>query len=192
MIYQLDEPMRFGKYNGYTIRQIYQGTLCIDRGLLSNYLNHILNADKRGREFYGPSMYFAEEFEVTGSTIRTIGEIFDPEKPLSDSNRVHLGNIERDLSAFIECHFKGSFLGVLDDIDAYMRKYEDQGVPLGEGPSYLRWCESNVDGFQLSKSCKELLEKMPRTYLRGINIMYIGNETYEYMPDIEIMDAKED
>lgn len=191
MIYQLDEPIPFGKYNGYTIRQIYQGTLCIDRGLLSNYLNHILNADLKAREFFGASMYFAEEFEVTESTIRTIGEIFDPEKPLSDSNRVHLGNIESDLSAFIGYHFQGSFLGVLDDIDAYMRNYKDQVVPIGEGPSYLEWCEANVDGFQLSKSCKELLEKMPMAYLRGINIMYIGNETYEYMPDIGIMDAKE-
>jgi hypothetical protein len=186
MIYQLDEPMRFGKYNGYTIRQIYQGTLCIDRGLLSNYLNHILNAGKKSREFYGPSMYFAEEFKVTESTIRTIGEIFDPEKPLSDSNRVLLENIESDLSVFIGYHFQGSYLGVLDDIDAYMRKYEHQVTPIGEGPSYLEWCEANVDGFQLSKSCKELLKKMPRAYLRGIKIMYVGNETYEYMPDIEI------
>ena len=183
-MHDINDKLSFGQYCGLSIREIYQGTLVPDRELLRNYLMHILN-DGSNFVVYLPEGEFISKFEVTKTEIHTIGEIFDPSKPLNDSNRVKLGNIQAGITSIVNLHFKETLRGIGVDIKSF-NKSQDTIKSIGGDPEYLVWCENNVSNFQLSQKCKDELETLPVARLTGIDVLYIGSETYQYTPKIMI------
>ncbi|MDA7762295.1 hypothetical protein N8927_03815 [Crocinitomicaceae bacterium] len=170
----------FGQYKDLTIKEIYQGTLGLNKDLLTKYLNEILNTPNQYFEIF-PEGEFIEKFDVSDGFIKTIGDIHDPEKALSPSNRIVLGNIQSSLTNFINQHFNDNFLGILQDIRTF-NKNQNKPLQIGADPEYIVWCERNVEGFQLSRECKRKLEVLPIARFKSIHVMYVGNETYEYTP----------
>ena len=181
-MYEIDDQLSFGQYSGLSIKEIYQGTLVPDRELLRDYLIHILD-DGSDLMLYLEESEFIERFDLTTTEIIVIGEVFDPSKPLDRSNRVVLGNIQDVLTSFINFPFRPNSLGIRVDIKSF-NKSQPIIKKIGGDPEYLVWCENNVSNFRLSQKCKDELETLPVARLTGIDVFYIGNETYEYTPKI--------
>ena len=185
MEYEINSTLDFGKYKGLTVQQVYQGTLTIDKYVIRDYLNAILNEEKfRDWAFFDKSE-FIERFDLSDNVIEVIGEIANHELPEGKNNRVLFGNIEKELTSFINQHFKPSFLGVLPDTSSFLDK-NDLSTTIGGDPGYLDWCENNVEGFRLTPKCKSLLNIMSISKLIGFQLMYFGEEKYEYTPKFEI------
>lgn len=185
MEYEINSTLNFGKYKGLTVQQVYQGTLTIDKYVIRDYLNAILNAEKfRDWAFFQKSE-FIERFDLSDNVIEVIGEIHNNELPEGKNNRVLIGNIENELTTFINQHYEPSFLGVLPDISSFNDKNNLPTI-VGGSPEYLKWCEENVDDFKLSVKCRSLLHKMSFSKLVGFQLMYIGDEKYEYTPKFDV------
>lgn len=184
MIQNYDYKIHFGQYRGLSIKDIYQGSLHCDQIFLEDFLHYIFNISEDEYSFF-LLKEFIDEFEIKDNKIRIIGGIDDPEKLLSDGNRIVFGNIQEKIESFINIHFDKSFLGILEDIRKF-NKNQERPVKIGADPEYLEWCEKNVAGFQIHVNVKRELEKLPIARLKGIKILFIGNETYEYAPFYEI------
>jgi hypothetical protein len=185
MKYELNTKLDFGKYRGLTVQQIYQGTLNIDKGVIKEYLDFILNSDNFKKWAFFDGSTLIERFEISQNKIELIGEIHDCELPEGPQNRIVFGNIEKQIANYINQHFKANFLGVLPDIGEFNKKY-NLVTSTGGSPDYLKWCETNIEKFELSRKCKLALDKISYARLSGFNILYIGKEIYEYAPMFDI------
>ncbi len=190
MTYEIDTKLQFGQYLGLTVKEIFQGTLNLNKGLLKNYLDFILNKELlENRQDFG-SIYFNEvefidNFEVYEFSFKIIGEIDNPEKELSNSNRMKFGNIEKKIESYINSHFSKNYLGILKTLNKF--NFENQpSSKINGDPEYLVWCEKNINNFILSINCKIELENFSVSLLKGFKILYIGDETYEFFPEIDV------
>lgn len=177
--YKLD----FGQYKGLTIKEIYQGTLDINEQFVTEYLNLILNTILKDNNFI--EFEFIDRIEVEKNIIKIFGDIHNPEKPLSPSNRISLGNIEQVLENYINQYFNPTFLGILKDLKKYNGEQKQKNI-LGGDPEYIKWCIETVRDFNISKECKKYLHNLSIARLIGIQIIYIGNEKYTYQLKFEI------
>tara|TARA_R110002020_G_scaffold5087_2_gene21605 strand:+ start:1753 stop:2337 length:585 start_codon:yes stop_codon:yes gene_type:complete len=180
MINTYHHYLEFGQYKGLSVKQIFQGTLNINNDLLTNYLTKILNEQKTDFLKF-KEMEFIERFEFVKGAFHVIGEIHNSEKRLTQDNRVRFGNIQTKLANFINLHFNDNYLGILQDLRSF-NKMQSEILPIGADPEYLVWCEHNIDEFKISNECKTQLEKLPISRFIGIQIMFVGEETYEYYP----------
>lgn len=185
-MHELNDKVDFGKYKGLTIRQIYQGTLQIDKFLFRDYLNQILNSTEFYKRAFFEESEFIDRFDLTNNYILLIGEIHNHEMTKSINNRMTLGNLEKKISNYINQHFQPNFLGILPNIAEFNNI---NGFPnqIGGDPTYLNWCEKNIESFYLSEKCKLELSKLSYVKLKGINLIYIGKERYDYSPNFEII-----
>jgi hypothetical protein len=185
-MYELNDKVDFGKYKGLTIRQIYQGTLQIDKFLFRDYLNQILNSTEFYKWAFFEESEFIDNFDLTNNYILLKGEIHNHEIPQSENNRMTFGNLEKKISNYINQHFQPNFLGILLDIDQLncINGFPNQ---IGGDPKYLNWCEKNIESFYLSENCKLELSKLSYVKLIGVNLIYIGQEKYDYGPNLEII-----
>ena len=185
MIDNYNEKIDFGKYNGLSLKEIYQGTLNIDRHLLADFLNHILNSKDFQEWSHSEIKHLVERFDLSNGVIEVVGQIFNEEKSKSLDNKVVFGNQQNEIQSYIDKHFQGDFLGITVDIGKF-NNINKQPLQIGGDPQYLKWCENNVPNFKIAESCKRKLEKFPVAKFIGIDILYIGNETYEYAPKFSI------
>ncbi len=190
MIHEIDDRINFGQYRGLTIREIYQGTLNIDRTLITSYLIEIFNEKQSRYSYRFGNDYFVEFYVVDQNYIRTIGEILDPDEPESPENVCIIGDIKAELSYFINNNiihhpYRAEFLDVEKDFRKF-NKEQEIIKPIGADPEYLIWCEQTFDHFEISVTAKETLQKLPIARFTGIDLLYIGNETYEYSPRYSI------
>jgi len=180
----IQETITFGKYNGLKIQEIFQGSLNIDRKLLMNYLNEILN-NKPQYAIGFAELELIEKFEIDNQIIKVIGQIADETKPLTEDNRVSLGNLEEKISRYINQFFRKNNLGVLKNIIDFSKE-KKRITPLGGDPDYLIWCEKNISKFQLEESAKDKLENLKVCRFNGIYVLYKGKNEYEYREIIEL------
>lgn len=183
MIFDYNEHINFGQYHGLSVKEIYQGTLHLDRRFLASYIDTILN--HRNQEYIFKENELIERYDVNEKYIKIIGEVHDPDKPVSIDNRVVFGDIQDKLNSFICMHFDDNSLGVLLDIRKF-NKTQSRPLQIGGDPEYLEWCERTVEGFQISADCKNKLEKLPVARLTGIHLLFIGHESYEFAPQYRV------
>lgn len=187
-MYNINDRVTFGQYKGLKIQEIFQGTLNINRGLVASYLEEILNNEPEypiGFE----ELELIERFDIDTQRIKIIGQIFNESKPLTESNRVVFGNLEKEISSYINCHWKDNNLGILTNIKKYAKENKTIS-PLGGDPEYLRWCEKNQSDFQLDKNTKSYLEKLTVCRFKGIDVVFKGMNEYEYREVIEFEEFK--
>lgn len=186
MVYELNTPLQFGRYKGLTIQEVFQGTLRIDKYLLRDYLNHILNADYFLEWAFFDASKLIVNFDLSDDLIRVIGDIDDPDLPDGPDNRLRFGNLEKELQTYINQHFNSTSYGVLTDFAKFNNDIKSP-LQIGGDPQYLNWCGKKVEGFELSPDCERQLKKLSYAKLVGINILYVGDETYEYGPIFKIV-----
>ncbi len=183
MEYDLETKFNFGRYEGLTLREVYQGTLLIDRFLLRDYLHHILNHNDFNEHALFVNAREIERFDLANETIEVVSEGFITDAGI---DKFPLGNLEKELTNYINQHFNPNFLGILDDIGKFM-KMNNLSFPIGGDPSYITWAQTKkVVPIILSEDTKNTLKELSVFKLQGIRVVYIGNETYQYAPLIEI------
>jgi hypothetical protein len=185
----LSTKFTFGKYEGLTLQQVYHGTLNLDRKLLRMYLDKILN----NRHSYIPVDFcfqFIEEFVVTQNTIQVVGtlEPYDVGKdakgyPITHLSRIVLGNIQSLLKTFINYHFSGNWLGIIEPLQTFNAAQETRCV-LGADPQYLAWCIRNVDSFVITEDAINALKHLSIARLTGIEVHFVKDGLFEYAPVI--------
>lgn len=185
MIDNYNEQIDFGCYKGLSIKEIYQGTLNINRHLLADFLNHILNSEDFEKWAFFEAKVLIERFDLSNGVIEVIGQFDDPEKPEGPDNQIIFGDLENEIQSYINIHFQSDFLGVTVDIGRF-NNFQKLPLQIGGDPKYLKWCETNVESFKLTEGCKRELEKFSIAKLIGIDILYTGNEAYEYAPKFSI------
>lgn len=177
--FEAHTKLHFGQYKGLTVQQVYQGTLRIDDELLADYIRMIL--DGTSMEFN-----FIETIQVEIGRFRINGEIHDPEQPLSDANRVYNGNLEENLSHYINRFSHPNSLGILTTIQKFNSERKRPTV-IGGDPEYLNWCERNIEGFRLTDHCKAYLQSLSVCRFERIDLVYLGDGWYEYSPCIKVI-----
>jgi hypothetical protein len=181
--WEIDTRFHFGQYKGLSVQEVYQGTLNPDMSLITGYLKKILQFT----DF--PEMIWESEFiesvQFENNRFEIIGCIHDLEKPTSEENHMVFGNIQSQLQDFVNLSFKPSFRGSVMSIQKFNAERPIRTV-IGGDPEYLVWCMKELEEFQLSNECILQLAKLSICRLVGINIMYVGNETYEYSPSFRI------
>jgi len=188
MEYSINQKIDFGQYKGLTIKQIWQGTLNIDSTLLKDFLHYILTYPKF-YEHYCIEFQFIEHCEVTEKHIKIVWEIDNPNKPLSDKNRMYLGNMQQKLENYINNHFENNWLGILKNIQSFNSEQDEIKV-IGGDSDYLKWCLKTVDSFVLSKQCIKKLNETPTADLQGFKLLYTGGSIHEYTPYFNIHQNK--
>jgi len=183
-----ESKLNFGKYKGLQIKEIFQGSLYIKRELIRCYLDEVLN-NKRSNIDEFTELNFIDRFDVTDKIIKIIGNIFNEEKPLIESNRVVTSNLEKKISNLISSHWKSTNLGILENIREYAKKNNIVSI-LGGDPEYLVWCEENIENFELEYCVKKELEQLTINRFNGIVLLYKGNNEYEYREMMEFDNFK--
>lgn len=184
MKYFKDTQFDFGQYIGLTLQEVYQGSVAIDGIFIEKYLDEILNQRNNTLKLFD-ELDLIENFEISQSKIQINGEIFDCEEPYSKSNSVHFGNIQSKLEAFINNHFNANMSGALFSVKAFNKKL-DLVTRIGGDPEYIAWCIKNVEDFQVDKETLDFLQTLPIVKWQGFNLLYVGNETYEYHTKLNI------
>ena len=182
---KLNDRFHFGKFKGLRLIDVYQGTPNIDRFLIKQYVEYMLNSDDRWiYDTFDKIPYFGliDYFVVTESEIEVFGMLSEPWN--SDSNtRITLGNIEDVLQGYLSIGnmLMGRIIGGFHSLEEFNRDSETR-KPIGASPSYLAWCINEVDNFFIDPSDLKLMEKLKITYFKGINVIYRGDDIFEYSP----------
>lgn len=184
MQYFKDTKFEFGQYYGLTIQQVYQGTLSIDKTFVIQYLDKVLNNWKDEFQLL-PEKEFIRNFEIDDTRIIIHGDLHDYDQPYSKENSCYFGNIQQKLTYFLNNHFELNWVGILLSVRDLNRNSEFK-IQLGADPEYIKWCISNVKDFILDEKTMDFLSNLPIAKWSGFDLLYIGNETYEYRPRIEI------
>lgn len=185
----IKDRFTFGQYRGLQLQEVFQGTLNISKELIENFLDKILNNKPNyANGFF--EIQLIEKFDLNNQKIKLIGQIADETKPLNQNNKLVFGNLEKELSFYVNSFFwKDNNLGILQNIKEYA-KSKNIISPIGGDPEYIMWCENNIDEFQLNSKVKRDLEKLKVSRFKGISILYKGTDEYEYREKIEIESYK--
>jgi hypothetical protein len=174
----LDDTFWFGKHEGYSIRQVYQGVNEVHPYLLKNYIrsriSSIIPANDE-RETLG-----LFEFEVEdGLLTATIGS--------EDLDR-------KDFSGLFENLFREpdklrerpeGFLPI-EEIALELQDGDQNHQPIISGrPDYIEWCILNLKVFCLDPEDIDFLQRIPYHIFKGLNLKKVANGLYAFGPEIE-------
>ncbi|WP_114783485.1 hypothetical protein [Botryobacter ruber] len=195
---EIEEKFAFGKYKGLSLIDVYKGTLNIDRQLLRDYLNFLLNTDdvrfRFENNFDSQCFQLADKFEVNDYEIQalTFYETRTNDEGVPYGEFGELGNnIKPPLEQYISiCNSRiGYEIGGFVSLAEFSKSYHTRYL-VGADPGYLFWCIKNIDNFFLSANNIDLLEKLEISIFKGIRVfrknMVLSGGIYEYCPDMEI------
>lgn len=188
MQYFKDTKFEFGQYFGLTIQQVYQGTFSIDKAFIVQYLDTVLNNWNNELELL-PEKELIRNFEITETNITIHGDIDDCDQPYSKENSCHFGNIQQILTTYLNNHFESNMRANLLSVKDFGKNW-DYPIHIGADPEYITWCMRNVEDFIIDEKTIDFLSKLPIAKWIGFDLMYIGNETYNFRPKFEFTNFK--
>jgi hypothetical protein len=182
----LNSKFTFGKYEGLTLKEVYQGTLNPDKNVIQAFLNKILNTRYKALETckLTDKFLFIDKFTVVNNFIYVDGGL-DPyslDEGIAESIEVPI--IENEIKNYINTFFQPSWLGVLENLQDFNSKQIEK-KNIGADPTYIEWCIKEVNSFIIHYSTMKELEKLSIAEIKGIEILWIDDNIYEYAPLIE-------
>ncbi len=190
---QFEDVFQFGKYEGLKLIDVYRGTLNINRQLLREYVNFLLNTEIRFHfeKIYGTvGFQIVDEFEVTEEEIKTLSfretGINQDGVPYGEL-AVIVSNIESDIELCLSVgnQIAGYEIGGFCSLAGF-NKSTNTGLVVGADPGYISWCIKNIKGFFISTQEIEKLEHLSVAVFKGVHVLKKDGGTYEYFPKIEI------
>lgn len=173
---QIDEHFQFGKYKGLTLREVYQGTKLVDRGLVKMYIvEKVTHPNVQDID-----LMQSINIEVSESLLRVKSDF------INDSNF--------NLSRTIELLFRNSTSWVdeqignvsIDNFSTNCAKLTNTIPKVTSGnPEYLNWCISNIGGFYIDPDIIEELHSLPVFRIIGIEVDRKIEDIYEYKPHVK-------
>lgn len=187
---RLNDTLLFGKFKGLRIINVFQGTNNIDQDILSHYVRVMLNINSmQGLEetFGAPFSQLIDEFEVTNNKIKVVyGGKSD--------RKIRIGNLENNLQEYLtmgqtavgRIFFRSWNLNQpfsLEDVNALREKKSI----IGAAPDYICWgiANENFKKFYIEPEDLEAMEGLEIYIFCGINVTHLGNDLYEYAPNIQ-------
>lgn len=179
-----------GKFKGLRIIDVFQGTNNIDQDILSHYVRVMLNINSmQGLEetFEAPFSQLIDEFEVTNNKIKVVyGGKSD--------RKIRIRNLEDNLQEYLtmgqtavgRMDFRRWNLNQpfsLQDVNA---KQEKKSV-IGAAPDYICWgiAKQDYETFYIEPEDLEAMEGLEIYIFCGVNVIHLGDDLYEYTPDIQ-------
>ncbi|ALJ00763.1 hypothetical protein [Rufibacter tibetensis] len=190
----IQDILGFGKYKGLKLLDVYRGTLNIDRVLLKDYADLILNGSLRLHyEDYIDTTSFqcVDKFDVTEHEIRTLSfyeEGVDGSEVSYGSSLAEItNNVESDIAYCLSIGNQrtGAEFGGFLSLAKFSQDYAKR-LPVGADPQYISWCIENIAGFFIPADEISELENMRISKFIGVDVVRKEGGLYEYSPNIEI------
>jgi len=160
----IDDIFEFGQYKSLSLKDVYQGTLNINRELLRNFLINCLG-DKNVPK---PHIFDFLEIQIGFEEINIDPNIFNEEKLESMQNTILIGNLAGDLQNYFNYFFSPNLRGITQSFERFNRS--NLSTVIGGNPEYLIWCSKEIQEFTLNSQTKDELEKLQVHRLKGISV----------------------
>ena len=173
----LDRCFLFGKYDGLTLKQVYQGTNCISTDLLKSYVNYVLNNEEE--DFFQKNIPLNRlmSFEVSEGQIQI--------KPFRNSVKGDFNKRIEQIFALRNDPADRTYIDSLDEFNVKTYSLNKRPVELiGGNPEYITWCLNKIDGFYIH-SMEELFA-LEIYRFRGFKVSLVKENLYNYEPIIII------
>lgn len=188
-----EDKFVFGKYKDLKLKHVYQGTLNINRHLLKDYINFLLNTKARfhyENQFDNGALEFIDEYEITEQEIKALIYVDNKNSPIGQ-REVYLeeaghnieGGLENCLS--IGNQMVGRQLGGFVSLSNFNHQQDVRQI-VGADPEYLCWCIENVEFFFIPIDDIAQLEKLRISIFKGLYVVRKQGGVYEYLPKMEI------
>lgn len=177
----INQNITFGKYIGFTVKEVYQGSNNINKDLLKSYLKARLENTSSNYNECAVLLDFMT-FEISDTIIRVT---------------TSTDNLNKDWSKSIEGIFKdvknsltNPFLEILTldyfNTNFFSLAHVKTRISPNGNPSYIEWCINNVEHFILNPNViKELNELDIYTYA-GIDVTHKIDDIYLYKERFKI------
>ncbi|MFD3000106.1 hypothetical protein ACFS7Z_07025 [Pontibacter toksunensis] len=188
----INDRFEFGKYKGLRLIDVYQGTLNIDRCLLREYVNHLLNTKARHhyeRAINCLKLEFTDEFIVTESEIKAYIYIeSEATRGTDDPELICVPisyNLEDDLQSYLTIGNirLGTEIGGFHSLIEFNKTKGNEHI-IGGDPQYISWCIHNVGSFCIPAEELALLEESKVAAFKGFTVIRKGEGIFEYAPCI--------
>ena len=174
---QIDEHFRFGRYEGLTIREVYQGSEYADKELIKAYVVHKI-------EFPNVQDTIFEEmtYEVGDTLLRVKCGLFGDDSLNEDLTGV-IQDLFRDTTTWTDDQVGNISI---DNLNTKTAKQTDSIPKVGGGhPEYIDWCIRTVDGFYIDPDSIVELQSLTVFRLVGVKVNRKIEDIYEYGPKIK-------
>lgn len=177
-----DDIFEFGQYEGFSLREVYQGTNNINIGLLKAYMSYMAKECQNRVLLYellkrnSPKRL---EFEINDTFFKVY--------PNSSSNDQWIERLENVF--FNRALGRGPHDGrsIIDDFNLkiYSKNQKRTEIIVGN-PTYIAWCLMNIEHFKVSSSTLNELQLLDVYNFIGIRIIHKIDDIYEFRPKISV------
>jgi hypothetical protein len=174
----IDQQFNFGKYKGYTLKEVYQGTNAVKSELIEEFLNYQLKSSKHLSLLTSDELIFID----TQNIVVADGKIYT--KPEQDLYR-------GDWSKAFEKLFRNrnsikdrkvGFIGLNDFNKKIFSSNKSKVALASANPYYIKWCIETLDDFFILPEDIKLLEKLTTYSYAGIKVVFKTSDCFEYRP----------
>ena len=189
-MYKIYDELKFGKYEGFTIREIYCGQKIISSKLINEFLSDKLNnlsftiqADNISKDV---------KVEIKKFKILTNNELFyeieyktDPNLDLKYSKYEVFDHIIWDLILNDESKEAIEVFGSANEFILNLNAGKSIYKPSAD-PSYINWCIINLDNFCLNPRYLSELQQETCHHFYGVKLFAGGfnSNIYKYVPNV--------
>lgn len=186
----IDEEFRFGKYKGFTIKDVWTGPISNHQSLIKQYLIsffEFLKADyNQTTSFILPNSYQSRNGKIEGvsKSSEPFGDfvVITSNKYLiieaSDLNLVNRINFE--IKEIYSSEFDGMQNFKLTKGASGREMIVPECLKISADPHYVLWCIKNINGFCLSSEDMQRIKTLPCFFLNKIAISEIKSDILEY------------
>ncbi len=172
---EIDDRFNFGKYRGYSLREVYQGMDQIENALIKEYiLDKVLGEYRNIIDF--PVLAEIIKLELSETLIRVKSNV-------DDTNGFWKNKLEGVLRNG-NTRYDRMIGNISLDRLSNLKNFEDDEYSLfREGsPGYIEWCIKNIDYFSIEPDDLMRLQTLDVFCFLGIEISYKIEDIYEYKP----------
>lgn len=174
----IDEYFSFGKYEGLSLKEVYQGMNQIDKALIKDFITDKIKGNNRNIIDF-PVLNEIIYFEISDTLIR-IRSILDD---LNGYWKEILESLLRNGNTRYDRIIGNLSLDQLSRLNNY---FEREYPIYREGdPGYIQWCIKSIDSFSIPQEDIVELQKFSVTHFIGVEIIHKIEDIYEYKPIIK-------
>ena len=188
----IEEEFRFGKYKGFTIKDVWTGPISNHQSLIRQYFIsffEFLKTDyKQTTSFILPNNYQSRIGKKEGTSKSS--EPFGDFSVIASDNYLIIEASDLNLVNRINCEIKEIYSSPFDGMQNFKMTKGANGreiisptcLKISADPHYVLWCVKKIDNFYFSPEDIEKLRILDCYFLKKINISEIKPDILAYEP----------